>query len=147
MPKDDCGRSAGAYAFEPSPQRSGGGHGTAGKGTSSFFVGALDSLRWLTEGGPGPLTRRFTEKPVMVHAVAWEVAVADGKIYGKNPVDAEYARGVLHALMWAQYATSAPPVRLRPRVESRQPGQHREPRPAPVDSRRSVAGTSDLHRR
>jgi hypothetical protein len=48
----------------------------------------------------------------MVRAAAREVAVAEGRIYGKDPVEAGYAQGVLHALTWAQYATSAPPVHL-----------------------------------
>jgi hypothetical protein len=80
-----------------------------------FFRGALDALQWLTEGGPGPLTRRVVEKPVMVRAAAREVAVAEGKIYGRDSVESSYAQGVLHALMWAQYATAVPPVRLKPK--------------------------------
>jgi hypothetical protein len=82
---------------------------------SRFFRGAFDALQWLTEGGPGPLTRRVAEKPVMVRAAAREVAVAEGEIYGRDSEESSYAQGVLHALMWAQYATAVPPVRLEPK--------------------------------
>jgi hypothetical protein len=30
-----------------------------------------------------------------------------------RPIQCDYARGVEHALMWAQYATAAPPVPLQ----------------------------------
>jgi hypothetical protein len=82
---------------------------------SSFSRGALDALQWLTEGGPGPLTRRVAQKPIMVCAAIREVAVAEGKIYGRDLVESRYAQGVLHALMWAQYTTALPPVRLESR--------------------------------
>jgi hypothetical protein len=77
---------------------------------STFALGALDALRWLTDGGPGPLTGRAAQKPAPVRVVAGELAVAEGRIYGKNSEHARYAQGVLHALMWAQYATAAPPT-------------------------------------
>ncbi len=82
---------------------------------SRFSRGALDALKWLTEGGPGPLTRRVTQKPALLRAAAREIAVAEGKIYGRDSVESRYAQGVLHALMWAQYATALPPVRLEPK--------------------------------
>ncbi|HSU09303.1 MAG TPA: hypothetical protein VLK57_08885, partial [Pseudonocardia sp.] len=35
---------------------------------STFALGALDALRWLTDGGPGPLTGRAAQKPAPVRA-------------------------------------------------------------------------------
>ena len=40
-------------------------------------------------------------------------AAAEAAIYGRPPTQRDYARGVEHALMWAQYATAAPPVPLK----------------------------------
>jgi hypothetical protein len=68
---------------------------------SRFLRGAVDALPWLAEGGPGPLTGQVAEKPVMVREAARGTAVAEGKIYGRNRVEAGCAQGVLHALMWA----------------------------------------------
>ena len=85
---------------------------------SRFSCGALDALRWITEGGPGPLTTRVADKPVSVRAVAQELAVAEGASYGRKPERCEYAQGVQHALMWAQYATAAPPVPSKGRTGS-----------------------------
>jgi len=80
---------------------------------SRFALGASDALQWITEGGPGPLTTRVADKPVSVRAVAQELAVAEGASYGRKPERCEYAQGVQHALMWAQYATAAPPARSK----------------------------------
>ena len=82
---------------------------------SKFALGALDALQWLTEGGPGPLTGGAAQKPVTVRAVVHELAAAEAIIYGRQLSRREYAQGVEHALMWAQYATAAPPVPLKPR--------------------------------
>ena len=79
---------------------------------SEFALGALDALQWLTQGGPGPLTTDIAQSPVTVRAVVHELAAAEAVIYGRRPSQREYARGVEHALMWAQYATAAPPVPL-----------------------------------
>jgi hypothetical protein len=92
---------------------------------SRFSRGALDALQWLTQGGPGPLTRRVAQKPAMVRAAAREIAVAEGKIYGRDSVESRYAQGVLHALMWAQYATALPPVRLEPKSVTVAMADHR----------------------
>jgi len=83
---------------------------------SKFCLGALDALRWLTEGGPSPLTGLVAEKPVMIRSLVRELAVAEEQTYGRSPVRSNYAQGVLHALMWAQYATSAPPLPLGPQA-------------------------------
>jgi hypothetical protein len=83
----------------------------ASKDSGSEFVrGALDALRWLTEGGPGPLTTDPAPEPVNVRAVVHELAAAEAVIHGRQRNRREYAQGVEHALMWAQYATAAPPV-------------------------------------
>ena len=83
----------------------------ASKTTSSEFVrGALDALQWLTDGGPGPLTADAAHKPVTVRAVVHELAAAEAVIHGRRLTRREYAQGVEHALMWAQYATAAPPA-------------------------------------
>ena len=84
-------------------------------GTSSEFVrGALDALHWLIGGGPGPLTADAVHVPVTVRAVVHQLAAAEAVIHavihGRRLDRREYAQGVEHALMWAQYATAAPPV-------------------------------------
>jgi hypothetical protein len=90
----------------------------ASKGASSEFVrGALNALTWLVEGGSGPLTADAAHKPVTIGALVHELAAAEAVIYGRRLNLREYAQGVEHALMWAQYATAAPPVpsEARPR--------------------------------
>jgi hypothetical protein len=77
---------------------------------TKFSLGALDALQWLTNGGPGPLTGDVIQKPVTVRAVVHELAAAEAAIYGRRQTEREYAQGVEHALMWAQFATAAPPV-------------------------------------
>jgi len=79
---------------------------------SQFALGALDALDWLAQGGPGPLTTGVAQRPVTVRAVVHELAAAEAVIYGRRQSGREYARGVEHALMWAQYATAAPPAPL-----------------------------------
>jgi hypothetical protein len=78
-----------------------------------FHRGALDALRWLTEGGPGPLTGTVGGLPVTVHGVVRELAAAEELIYGRPSNSRDYACGLEHALMWAQFATAAPPLPAR----------------------------------
>jgi hypothetical protein len=78
-----------------------------------FHRGALDALRWLTEGGPGPLTGTVGGPPVTAHAVVRELAAAEELIYGRPSKCRDYACGLEHALMWAQFATAAPPLPAR----------------------------------
>jgi hypothetical protein len=78
-----------------------------------FDRGSLDALRWLTEGGPGPLTGAVPGLVVSVHEVVRELAAAEDLIYGRPSVHRDYARGVEHALMWAEFATAAPPESAR----------------------------------
>jgi hypothetical protein len=75
-----------------------------------FHRGALDALRWLTEGGPGPLTGALGDRPVPAPAVVRELAAAEELIYGRPSKCRDYACGLEHALMWAQFATAAPPA-------------------------------------
>jgi hypothetical protein len=85
--------------------------GTSSTGTSSEFLrGALDALHWLIGGGPGPLTTGAAHTPVTVRALVHQLAAAEAVIHGRRRDRREYAQGVEHALMWAQYATAAPPV-------------------------------------
>lgn len=76
---------------------------------SAFEQGALDALRWVSEGGPGPLTGSVEGRPVSVQAIVRELATAEEVIYGRPSRCRDYGRGVEHALMWAQCATAAPP--------------------------------------
>lgn len=79
-----------------------------------FYKGALDALRWLTEGGSGPLTGAVGGPPVSARAVVRELAAAEELIYGRPSTCRDYACGLEHALMWAQFATAAAPVPARP---------------------------------
>jgi hypothetical protein len=78
---------------------------------SGFVLGALAALRWLTEGDPGPLTGCL-DRPIPLRAVVHELAAAEAVIYGRPSAQRQYAQGVEHALMWAQFATSCPPAAL-----------------------------------
>jgi hypothetical protein len=75
-----------------------------------FRRGALAALRWVTEGGAGPLTGSTSLPPVRLAAIVKELAAAEDVIYGRPSQHREYARGVEHALMWAQFATASPPL-------------------------------------
>jgi hypothetical protein len=87
----------------------------ATKTTSSKFVrGALDAPHWLIEGSPVPLTAEAAHKPETVRALVHELAAAEAVIHGRERNRRAYTQGVEHALMWAQYATAAPPVPPEP---------------------------------
>jgi hypothetical protein len=77
---------------------------------STFCLGAMAALRWLTEGGPGPLTGALIGKPVTLRAIVGELGAAEAVIYENPSAQWRYAAGVEHALMWAQFATSTPPA-------------------------------------
>jgi hypothetical protein len=79
-----------------------------------FGRGAVAALRWLLAGGPGPLTRTVTGQLPPSAAVVREMAAAEDLIYQRRSGQRDYAQGVQHALMWAQYATAAPPFPVRP---------------------------------
>jgi hypothetical protein len=84
---------------------------------SSFGRGAAAALCWLTAGGPGPLTGA-PAAPIGFGAIVHEPAAAEAIIYGSPATGREYARGVEHALLWAEFATSAPPTSVEDRGPS-----------------------------
>lgn len=79
-------------------------------GSSEFARGALDALEWLTCSGPAPLTGALAGRPVALEMIVAELATAEDLLYGRPSPRRDYARGVQHALMWAQFATAAPPT-------------------------------------
>jgi hypothetical protein len=93
-----------------------GGRSAQEDGSSDFPRGALNALEWVTHGGPGPLTGMLAMVPVTGEAMVGELAATQDIIYGPPSRHRDYARGVEHALMWAQFATAAPPL---PRPEGR----------------------------
>jgi hypothetical protein len=76
---------------------------------SSFSRGAAAALRWLTVGGPGPLTGAAAA-PIDFGGIVRELAAAEAIIYGPPSPGREYALGIEHALLWAEFATSGPPT-------------------------------------
>jgi hypothetical protein len=86
-----------------------------------FRRSARQALRWLLVGGPGPLIADAEVDadvdvgagPVPARAVVAELGRAENVIYTRSSrrLDVARARGVQHALMWAQYATATPPSR------------------------------------
>ena len=83
---------------------------------NSFTRGAGAALHWLTDGGVAPLSGALATSitfPTIVH----ELAAAEAIIYGPPSTGREYAHGVEHALLWAESATSAPPVPASNRPE------------------------------
>jgi hypothetical protein len=76
---------------------------------TSFTRGAVAALHWLTEGGPGPLTGALPTS-ITFQEIVHELAAAEAIIYGPPSTGREYARGLEHALLWAERATSGPPI-------------------------------------
>jgi hypothetical protein len=95
--------------------------GDCGEGDAlGFRRGAWDALRWVTEGGPGPLTGCLDGPAVSVQAIVRELAAAEAIIYGRPSRHRAYCAGAEHALMWAQSATASPPLPQRsPAVQGR----------------------------
>jgi hypothetical protein len=81
---------------------------------SSFSRGAAAALHWLTSGGRAPLTGAAAA-PIDFGGIVHELAAAEAIIYGPPSNGREYARGVEHALLWAEFATSAPPTPAKDR--------------------------------
>jgi hypothetical protein len=77
---------------------------------SGFHEGARDALRWLLRGGPGPLTGRSIDLPIPLRAVVAELSAAGELAYGRPSGRRDYALGLEHALMWAEFATAARPA-------------------------------------
>jgi hypothetical protein len=75
-----------------------------------FERGASAALRWLLEGGPGPVTGKVGERPTAASAIVHELAAAEAIIYGPRSERSDHARGAEHALMWAQFVTCSTPA-------------------------------------
>jgi hypothetical protein len=84
----------------------GGAAGPAGE----FECGALAALCWLLDGGPGPITGEIGGHRPVARAIVRELAVAEAVIYGSTTDRIAFARGVEHALMWAQFVTCSTPA-------------------------------------
>lgn len=78
-----------------------------------FYRGSPDGLRWLIDGGPAPLSAAVAEILLSSRVLVKEMAVAEDCIYGRRSRRRDYARGLEHALMWAQRATPEPPLPAR----------------------------------
>jgi hypothetical protein len=76
---------------------------------SGFTRGAAAALRWLLTGGPGPLTCAAAAVGDF-RGIVRELAAAEALIYGPAPPAVDFAQGVEHALLWAEFATAAPPT-------------------------------------
>jgi len=83
---------------------------------NSFTRGAAAALHWLTGGGVAPLSGALATS-ITFQTIVHELAAAEAIIYGPPSTGREYAHGVEHALLWAESATSAPPVPASNRPE------------------------------
>jgi hypothetical protein len=83
---------------------------------SSYARGAVAALSWLTTGGPAPLTGALSAA-LDFGGIVRELAAAEAIIYGPTCTGRDYARGVEHALLWAEFATAAPPVPPEDRID------------------------------
>jgi hypothetical protein len=81
---------------------------------AEFERGALAALCWLLEGGPGPATNELRGRPGTARAIVQELAAAEALIYGATTDRTDFARGVEHALMWAQFVTCSGPADASP---------------------------------
>jgi hypothetical protein len=79
---------------------------------NSFTQSAAAGLQWLTAGGPGPLTGTLATS-IDFQSIVRELAVAEDIIFGSPSPGRDYARGLEHALLWAENATAGPRARCR----------------------------------
>ena len=84
--------------------------GDAAEPAGEFECGALAALCWLLDGGPGPVTGEVGSRAGTTRAIVRELAAAEAVIYGATTDRTEFARGVEHALMWAQFVTCSTPA-------------------------------------
>ena len=89
---------------------------------AEFERGALAALCWLLEGGPGPVTDELCGRPGTPRAIVRELAAAEAAIYGVRAERTDFARGVEHALMWAQFVTCCGPADASPAGGQRRAG-------------------------
>ena len=82
----------------------------------SSYWGVVAALSWLTTGGPAPLTGALSAA-LDFGGIVRELAAAEAIIYGRTCTGRDYARGVEHALLWAEFATAAPPVPPEDRID------------------------------
>jgi hypothetical protein len=83
---------------------------------SSSAREAVAALSWLTTSGPAPLTGA-PSAALDLGGIVRELAAAEAIIYGPTCTGRDYARGVEHALLWAEFATAAPPVPPEDRID------------------------------
>jgi hypothetical protein len=76
---------------------------------NNSFTQRAAGLRWLTAGGPGPLTGTLATS-IDFRSVVHELAAAEDIIYGPSSSGRDYARDLEHALLWAENATAGPTV-------------------------------------
>ena len=84
--------------------------GDAAEPAGEFECGALAAFCWLLEGGPGPVTGEVGTRAGTTRAIVRELAAAESVIYGATTDRTEFAHGVEHALMWAQFVTCSAPA-------------------------------------
>lgn len=87
--------------------------GDAAEPAGEFECGALAALCWLLEGGPGPVTGEVGGRAGATRAtraIVRELAAAEAVIYGAATDRIDFAHGVEHALMWAQFVTCSTPA-------------------------------------
>ena len=107
-------------------------HTAGARREAGFDRGAYDSLKWLVEGGPGPLTGELVGLPLPAAVIVRELAAAEAVLSTSPGRCHGYAAGVLEALMWAEMATSSPPRAAFPGSAVREPGPGRPGQAAAV---------------
>jgi hypothetical protein len=123
--------------------------GNGARTAGEFERGALAALRWLLEGGPRPITGEVGGRPTAARTIVQELAAAEALIYDPKSDprfdQPDFARGVEHALMWAQFATCSAPAPPIPHQRGRGTTQPRSASVAAVaatDPRSSVGHTA-----
>jgi hypothetical protein len=90
-------------------------HTSGARREAGFDRGAYDTLTWLIEGGPGPLTGEMVGLPIPAAVIVHELAAAEAVLSTAPSRCYGYAAAVLETLMWAEMATPEPPRALVPR--------------------------------
>jgi len=95
-------------------------HTPGARREAGFDRGAYDTLKWLVEGGPGPLTGEMVGLPIPAAVIVHELAAAEAVLSTTPSRCYGYAAAVLETLMWAEMATPEPPRALVPRSPVRE---------------------------